>query len=116
MRGMNLSSFHPSWTVAGGGVDVCSPLTGGGSEVVLVMVTCTVSRFPGVLGVESFKRDAGIFEVFCGVPGLVVFWRITGSLGTVLEFVSVKVRVDDFFEFVFWFSVYLNRRRRSLDL
>ena len=82
----------------------------------LVMVTCTQSWFPGVLGVESFNGDAGIFEVFCWVPGLVMFWRITGPLGTVLEFVSVKARVDDFFEFVFWFSVYLNRRSRSLDL
>ena len=65
---------------------------------------------------EPFNGDTGIFEVFCWVPGLVVFWRITGPLGTLLKFVSVKVRVDDFFEFVFWFSVYLNRRRRCLDL
>ena len=50
---------------------------------------------------EPFDGDAGIFEVFCWVPGLVVFWRITGPLGTVLELVSVKARVDDFFEFVF---------------
>ena len=63
-----------------------------------------------------FHGDAGIFELFCEVPGLVVFWRITGPLDTVLEFVSVKTRVDDFFEFVFWFSIYLNRRRRRLDL
>ena len=101
MRARNLSSFHSSWTVAGGGVGVFSPLTGGGSEVDLVMVTCTQSRFPGVLGVEQFNGDAGIFEVFCRVTGLVVFWRVTGPLGTVLEFVSVKARVDDFFEFVF---------------
>ena len=65
---------------------------------------------------ELFNSDAGIFEVFCWVPGFVVFWRITCPLGTVLEFVSVKARVDDFLEFVFWFSVYLNRRGRSLDL
>ena len=65
---------------------------------------------------ELFNGDAGIFEVFCWVPDLVVFWRIPGPLGTVLEVVSVKARVDDFFEFVFRFSVYLNRRRRSLDL
>ena len=96
---------------------VFSPLwRGGGSEVDLVMVTYTQSWFPGVPRVELFDGDAGIFEIFCGVPGLVVFWRITGLLGTVLEFVSVKARVNDFFEFVFWFSVYLNRRRRSLDL
>ena len=101
MRGRNLPSFHPSWPVAGGGVGVLSPLTGEGSEVDLVMVTCTQSWFPGVPGVELFDGYAGIFEVFCWVPGFVVFWRITGPLGTVLESVSVKARVDDFFEFVF---------------
>ena len=100
MCGRNLSSFPPSWTVAGGGVGVFSPL-GGGSEIDLVMVTCTQSWFSGVPGVELFDGDAGIFEVFCRVPGLVVFWRVTGPLGTVLEFVSVKARIDDFFEFVF---------------
>ena len=63
-----------------------------------------------------FDGDTGIFKVFCGVPGLVVFWRVTGPLGTVLEVVLVEARVDDFFEFIFWFSVYLYRRRRSLDL
>ena len=82
-------SFHPPWAVAGGGVRVSSPLTGGGSEVDLVMVTCTQSWFSGVPGVELFNGDAGIFEVFCGVPGLVVFWRVTGPLGTVLEVASV---------------------------
>ena len=81
-----------------------------------MIVMCTQSWFPGVPGVEPFNGDAGILEVFCWVPGLVVFWRITGPLGTVLEFVSVMARVDDFFEFVFWFSVYLYRRRRCLDL
>ena len=85
----NLSSFHPSWTVAGGRVGVFSPLTGGGSEVDLVMVTFTQSWFPGVPRVELFDGDAGILEVFCWVPGLVVFWRVTGSLGTVQEVVSV---------------------------
>ena len=101
LRGRNLPSFHPSWTVPGGGVGVFSPLTGGGSEVDLVMVTCTQSWFPGVPGVEPFNGDAGIYEVFCWLQDLVVFWRITGPLGTVLEFVLVKARVDDFFEFVF---------------
>ena len=89
LRGRNLSSFHPFWTVAGGGVGVLSPLTGGGSEVDLLMVTCTQSWFPGVPGVELFDGDAGIFKVFCGVPGLVVFRGVTGPLGTVLEVVSV---------------------------
>ena len=89
LRGRNLSSFHPSWTVAGGGVGVFFPLTGGGSEVDLVMVTCTQSWFPGVPGVELFDSDAGIFGVFCGVPGLIVFGRVTGPLGTILDVVSV---------------------------
>ena len=63
-----------------------------------------------------FDGDAGIAQVFRGIPGLVVFWRVTGPLGTVLKFVSVKARVDDFFEFVFGFSFYLDRRRRGLNL
>ena len=89
MRGWNLSLFHPSWTVAGSSVGVFSPLTGGGAEVDLVMVTCTQSWFPGVPGVELFNSDAGIFEVFSGVPGFVMFWRVTGPLGTVLVVFSV---------------------------
>ena len=67
LRGRNLSSFHPSGMVAGGGVGVFSPLTGGGSEIDLVIVTCTQSWFPGLPGVEPFNGDAGIFEAFC--PG-----------------------------------------------
>ena len=63
-----------------------------------------------------FCGEAGIVEVFRWVPGLIVFRRITGPLGSVLEFVTVEARVNDFFEFVLGFSVYLNRRRRSLDL
>ena len=89
LRGRNLLSFHPSWAVAGGGDGVFSPWTWGGSEVDLVMVTCTQSRFSGVPGVELFNVDASIFEVFCGVPGLVVFRRITDPLGAVLEVASV---------------------------
>ena len=42
-----------------------------------------------------------------------MFWGVTGPLGAVLEFVSVKARVDDFFEFVLGFSVYLDRRKSS---
>ena len=89
LRGRNLPSFHPYWPAAGGGVGVFSPGTGRGSEVDLVMVTCTLSWFPGVPGVELFDGDAVIFKVFCWVPGLVVLWRVTGPLGTVLEVVSV---------------------------
>ena len=34
----------------------------------------------------------------------------------VLKFVSVEARVEDFFEFLLELSVFLNRRRRDLDL
>ena len=63
-----------------------------------------------------FSGEAGIVVVFRWVPGFIVFRRITGPLGSVLEFVTVEAGVNDFFEFVLGFSVYLNRRRRSLDL
>ena len=112
----NLLSFHPSWVVVGGGIGVFSPLAGLGSEADLLMVTCTQSWFPGVPGVELFCGEAGIVEVFCWVPGFIVFRRVTGPLGSVLEFVTVEVGVNDFFEFVLRFSLYLNRRRWGLDL
>ena len=54
-----------------------------------VVATIVDSVTSGVPGVELFNGGAGIFEVFCGVPGLVVFWRVTGPLGTVLEVASV---------------------------
>ena len=41
--------------------------------------------------------DAGIAKVFSEVPALIVFWRVTGPLGTVLKVVTVQTRVDDFF-------------------
>ena len=63
-----------------------------------------------------FDGDAGIVKVLCGIPGLVVCWRVTCPLGTVLKFLSVKARVDDFFEFLHRFSFYLDRRRRGLYL
>ena len=109
-------SFHLSWGVVGGGLGVFLPLAGQGSEADLLMVTCTLSSFPEVPGVELFSGEAGIVEVFCWVPGLIVFRRVTGPLGSVLEFVVVEAKVNDFFEFVLRFSVYLNRRRRGLDL
>ena len=89
LREGNPSSFNPSWAVAGGGVGVFSRFSEWDSLADLVMVTCTQSWFPGVPGVELFNGDVGIFEVFGGVPGFVVFWRITCPLGTVLEVVSV---------------------------
>ena len=114
--GRNLLSFHPSWAVAGGGVWVFSPLAGRGLEADLLMVMCTQSWFPWVPGVELFCGEAGIVEVFCWIPGLVVFRRVTGPLGLVLEFVRVEAGVDDFFEFVLWFSLYFNRWMRSVEL
>ena len=45
-----------------------------------------------------------------------MFRRVTGPLGSVLEFIRVEAGVNDFFKFVLGLSVYLNRRRRSLDL
>ena len=62
--GRNLSSFHLAWAVAGGGVGVFLRLSVRGSLADLVMVTCTESCFPGVLGVELFDGDAGIFQSF----------------------------------------------------
>ena len=112
----NLLSSHPSWAVAGGSGGVFSPLAGRGPEADLLMVTCTQSWFPGVPGVELFSGEAGIVEVFCWVPGLVVCRRVTGPLGSVLEFVAVEAGVNDFFEFVLGFTVYLYRRRRRLNL
>ena len=57
-----------------------------------------------------------LFEVGGRVPNLVVFRRIAGPLGSVLELVVVESKVDDFVEFVFVFSFYLNRRRWFLNL
>ena len=70
---MNLWLLHASWAVAGSGIGLFTPLPGRGSEVDLVMVICTHSRFSGVQGVEVFTGDAGILEVFCGVLGLLLF-------------------------------------------
>ena len=102
--------------MVGGGVGVSSPLAGRGLEADLLMVTCTQSWFPEVLGVELFRGEAGIVKVFCWIPGLIVFRRITGQVGSVLKFVTVELGVDDFFEFLLGFSIYLNRRKRGLDL
>ena len=57
-----------------------------------------------------------IVEVFGGVPDFVFFWSVSFPLSTVLELVVVESTVDDFVEFVFVFSFYLNRRRGFLYL
>ena len=57
-----------------------------------------------------------IVEVFGGVPDFVFFRSVSFPLSSVLELVVVESRVDDFFEFVFVFSFYLDRRRGFLYL
>ena len=59
---------------------------------------------------------AYIVEVFVGVPDFVFFWSVSFPLSSVLELVVVESRVDDFVEFVFVSSFYLNRRRGFLYL
>ena len=65
---------------------------------------------------KSFDCVGCMFEVASRVPDFIVFRRITGPLGSVLEFVVMESRVDNFVEFVFFFSFYLNRRRGFLNL
>ena len=65
---------------------------------------------------KSFDGVSGMSEIASRLPGFIVFRRITGPLGSVLELVVVESRVDDFVELVFVFSFYLNRRRWFLDL
>ena len=65
---------------------------------------------------KSFDCVGRMLEVASRLPDFVVFKRITGPLGSVLEFVVVESRVDDFVKFAFVFSFYLNRRRWFLDL
>ena len=106
-------------SVLGGGWLWCwvfSPLAGRGSEADLLVVTSTQSWFPGVQRVELFCSEAGIVEVFFWIPGLSVLRRVTGPLGSVLEFVIVEAGVNGFFKFVLRFSLDLDRRRRNLDL
>ena len=81
LQGRNLLSFHPSWAITGRGVGVFPSLTGRGSEVDLVMVMCTLYRFPALLGVEMLNGNAGIFQVFCRVllTGFLALNRIRGD-------------------------------------
>ena len=65
---------------------------------------------------KSFDGVGCMFEVASRIPDLVVFRRITGPLGSVLELVIVESRVNNFVKFVFFFSFYLNRRRGFLNL
>ena len=65
---------------------------------------------------KSFDCLNYMFEITSWVPDFVVFRRITGPLGSILDLIVVESRVDDFVKFVFVFSFYLNRRWWFLDL
>ena len=81
-----------------------------------VLIVIILSWFLRIMVMKSFDGVSGMFEVTGRVPDFVVFRRVTGPLGLGCEFVIVESRVDDFVEFVFVFSFYLNRRRWFLDL
>jgi len=57
-----------------------------------------------------------IVQVFCWVPDFIVFGGLAFPPRSILELVVVESRVDDFVEFVFVFSFYLNMRSRFFDL
>jgi len=79
-------------------------------------VTCIHSGLSWVTPVESLDCMFYIVEVFCGVPDFIVFWLVAFPLRWILELVVVELRVDNFVEFVFVLSFYLNRRRGFFDL
>ena len=79
-------------------------------------IVISPSWFLRITVMKSFDGVSGMFEVASRVLDFVVFRRITGPLGSVLKFVVVQSRVDDFIEFVFVFSFHLNRGRKFLDL
>ena len=81
-----------------------------------VSIVVIPSWFLRIRVMKSFDGVGCMFEVASRVPDFVVFRRITGPLGSVLKLVVVESRVNDFVEFVFVFSFYLNRRRWFLDL
>ena len=81
-----------------------------------MIVTCMHSGLSWIVLVESLNCVFCMVEVFCLVPDFVVFWWVTFPLSSILEHVIVELRVDDFVDFVFVFSVSLNRRGRFLDL
>src|ERR1700743_1431131 len=81
-----------------------------------VSIGVTPSWFLRITVMKSFDGVGCMFEVARRVPDFIVVRRITGPRGAVLEFVVVESRVDDFVEFVFVFSFYLNRRRWFMNL
>ena len=76
-----------------------------------VSIIVTPSWFLRIMLMKSFDTLSGMFEVTGRVPDFIVFRRTTGPLCSTLELIVVESRVDDFVEFVFLFSFYLNRRR-----
>ena len=81
-----------------------------------VSIVVTPSWFLRITVMKSFDGVGCMFKVASRVPDFIVFRRITGPLGSVLEFVVMESRVNNFVEFVFVFSFYLDRRRWFLDL
>ena len=81
-----------------------------------VSIVVTPSWFLRITVMKSFDCVGCMLEVARRVPDFVVFRRITGPLGSVLGFVVMESRVDDFVKFVFVFSFYLNGRRGFLYL
>ena len=81
-----------------------------------VSIVVTPSCFLKIMVMKAFDGVGCMFEVASQIPDFVVFGRVTGPLGPVLEFVVVELRADDFVKFVFVFSFYLNRRRGFLNL
>src|SRR6201996_5565859 len=81
-----------------------------------VSIVVIPSWFLRITVMKSFDGVSCMIEVASGVPDFIVFRRIAGPLGSVLKLVVVESRVNDFVEFVFFFSFSLNRRRWFLDL
>jgi len=88
---------------------------GGGAEDDLLIVTCIHSGLSWVAPVESLDCVFRLIEVFRRVTDFIVFWRVVFPLSSILKPLVVESRVDDFVEFVFVFSLYLNRRRGFFD-
>ena len=65
---------------------------------------------------KSFDGAGCMFKVASGVSDSVVFRRVAGPLGPILELDIVESRVDDFVEFLFVLSFYLNSMRGFLNL
>jgi len=89
---------------------------GGGAEDDLLIVTCIHSGLRWVAPVESLDSMFSMVEVFSGVPDFIVFWLVAFPLSSIFELIVLELRVDDFVEFVFIFSVYLNRMTGFFDL